>query len=129
MQTAEMRRVRSGLDSSFGWVTLWYAAATRKLGVLHVVCDKEDRKLYLEGEDQSVACWGQATQVVVTDEGLQISLTKKGSKALSLPSGLTLTVPKGLVGWKKACKSFAVMAGYPSGRVISVYNEDGVVAG
>jgi hypothetical protein len=124
MEPREIRRIRSGVDETSAWLSLWYLADPRKLDVLHLVVtapEYRDSRLgsfYMERYDQAVACYGGADRIVVGDRGLDIRLNDKGVKALSLDRHLTLVAPEKLSGWKKSLKWFGMVAGDPSDGVI-----------
>jgi hypothetical protein len=128
MQTFDIRRIRSGVDEGTGWVSLWFRAEGRLLEPLHLVCSREAQggkfakfdTLYLERDDQSVACYGGAKQVVVNAAGIAVQLNRAGVKALGLPAAFFLAAPNGLSGWAKARRAFAQMAGFPTGLALVV---------
>jgi hypothetical protein len=121
--TYEIRKISSGFEETFAWVSIWYRADTRKLEVLHVVVSAPEYRdgfdpVYLEGPDQSVACYGGAERILVGDRSIEIRLNAKGMKSLSLGFSMTLIAPVKLVGWKKAVEVFRVIAGDPSEGII-----------
>src|SRR5262245_60589533 len=120
MQTFPIRRVRSGKEPSCAWVSVWYNAGGRSLDVLHIVCDTEDSRIYMEGDDQMVAAWGGAKRIQVRETGIEFDLTKQAAKRLGLKPRFALSVSEGLSGWKKARKLLQEMAGYSSGKCIKV---------
>ena len=128
MQTFDIRRIRSGVDEGMGWVSLWFKAEGRLLEPLHFVCSREAQggrfakfdTLYLERDDQAVACYGGAKRVAVTESGIELQLNRDGVKALGLPAAFALAAPDGLRGWVKAQRVFAQMAAFPTGRALAV---------
>jgi hypothetical protein len=69
MQGHEIRKVRSGIEDSYAWVSVWFRTQARHLEVLHIVCGRtaDDRitgHLYMERYDQAVACYGGAKKLV-----------------------------------------------------------------
>jgi hypothetical protein len=118
MKTFPIRRIRCGVEPSYGWVTVWYNAGGRSLDVLHIVCDPEDDRNYMEGDDQMVAAWGGAKRILVRESAIELDLTKKAAKRLYLEPAFTLSVSDGLSGWKKARKMLKEMAGCSSGGCI-----------
>ncbi len=87
---------------------------------------RDDRlgSLYLERHDQSIACYGGAERIDVSDGGIEIHLNARGAKALSLGRTMTLVAPETLVGWKKALKLFRMIAGEPSDGIIRMTTSD-----
>jgi hypothetical protein len=120
MQTFPIRRIRCGKEPGYAWVSVWYNAGARRLDVLHIVCDPQDDKLYMEGGDQAVATWGGAKRIRVGDSEIGFDLTKKAAMQLYVEPAFTLSAPDGLSGWKKARKLLKEMASYTSGRCINV---------
>ena len=126
MRTLEIRRVRSGVEADFAWVSLWSRGAGRTLEPLHLVCQRQAQggryakfdSLYLERDEQAVACYGGAERVVVNAGGIEVRLNRAGVKALGLNSSFVLAAPAGLSGWVKARRVLATMASYPTGRAI-----------
>lgn len=118
-----IRRVRSGIEDSYAWVTIWFRADARNLEVLHIVCSKTvddpiTGRLYMERHDQLFACYGGAKKVVVGPDGIDLNLNSEGMKTLLLERSVTLVAPEGLSGWTKAVRVFQEMASYPTGHVI-----------
>ena len=125
MDDLQIRRVRSGIEDCFAWVTIWFRTDARNLEVLHIVCDKTaddpiTGHLYMERYDQSIACYGGAKKVVVGPNGVDLHLNNKGMTSLMLEDSVTLVAPEELSGWKKAIRVFQEMANYPTGRVIEL---------
>ncbi len=125
MQGHQIRRVRSGIEDSYAWVSIWFRTDARNLEVLHIVCgntadDPITGQLYMERYDQAVACYGGAKKVFVGDNGMDLHLNKKGIKSLMLEGSLTLLTTEKLAGWKKAIRVFQEMANYPTGHVIEL---------
>jgi hypothetical protein len=118
MRTQTIRRVRSGREPNYCWVTLWYNSGAPRLDVLHIVCAEDEDKLYLEGDDQMVAAWDGANRIRVQDRRLVFDLTGKAAKALRLDRTFVLAAPDRLVGWRKARKLLKEMSELPSGRSI-----------
>jgi hypothetical protein len=123
MDDLQIRRVRSGVEDSFAWVTLWFCTDARNLDVLHIVCSKTAADpitghLYMERYDQSIACYGGAKIIVEGSNGIDLHLNNKCMKSLMLESSMTLVAPEESLGWKKAIRVFQEMANYPTGRVI-----------
>ncbi|HJT76295.1 MAG TPA: hypothetical protein VJ739_03760 [Gemmataceae bacterium] len=128
MQTFDVRRIRSNLEDSYAWVSLWFRGDGRQLEPLHIVCQREAQggrlskfdTVYLERNDQAVACYGGAKQIVVGEGSIEVRLNRAGVKALGLSPSFVLAVPEGLAGWQKARRVFRDMTAYPTGRAIKV---------
>ena len=125
MDRHKIRRVRSGIEDEYAWVSIWFRTDARNLEVLHISCAKTDRHpvtghLYLERDDQAIACYGGATKVVLGADGIDLHLNNKGMKSLMLEGIVCLVVPEKLSGWKKAFCVFQEMATYPAGGVIKL---------
>lgn len=128
MQTFDVRRIRSNVEDSYAWVSLWFRGDGRQLEPLHFACEQEARSgrlskfdtVYLERDDQAVACYGGAKQIVVGERGIVIQLNRAGVKALGLGRLFVLAVPEGLAGWRKARRVFRKMAAHPAGRAVKV---------
>ena len=77
METYEIRRIRSGFEETYAWLSIWYRADPKALDVLQIVVSgTEDRDsrlgpLYMERHDQSIACYGGADRIVVGDGALK----------------------------------------------------------
>src|SRR5258708_6108170 len=115
MKSFGIRRIRSNIEGDFAWVSLWFGAGPGRLWPLHFVCQKGDKRagprcqfdtVYLERDDQAIACYGGAKRVRVGNDRIEIHLNPKGVRALGLDRSLELLVPEGLVGWKKASRVF-----------------------
>jgi hypothetical protein len=121
MAAIQIRRVRSAVEDSFAWVSLWYGPEARKFDALHLACEKTAGDgIYMERYGQAVACYDGVKRVLVKGDRLEFQFNARGKKALRLSTNLRLVAPKHLVGWKKACRVLQEMAGYPSASVLTV---------
>ncbi len=127
MPSYEVRRIRSDVTEDYAVVSLHYRDGSGRLAPFHIVCQKtgDERHpdldtVYLERDDQAVACYGGARQINVTGDRIELLLNRKGIKSLRVRSPVVLVVPDGVSGWVKARRVLAAMAGYSSGQVIRV---------
>jgi|GEM_PF-4764668 len=128
MQAFDVRRIRSSVEETYAWVTLWFRGEGRNLQVLHVVCSnvaiggshaKIDH-VYLERDDQAAACYDGAQLIKVDRTGIKVQLNKKGIKALELSPSFDLVVSQNQSGWQKAQRVFRHMSTCPTGHAIKV---------
>jgi len=88
----EVAELFSGDDDGLLWLTLGFASAAEPLDVLHVACGAsatgiaEEDALYLERNDQDLACSGQVLALVAGDGSIALSLTPQGAASLQLPA-------------------------------------------
>jgi hypothetical protein len=83
--------VISGDDNGLLWLTLGFISPD-PLDVLHIACGEsatsvmEEDVLYLERNDQDLACSGQVMKLVACDDHIALSLTPEGASSLGLPA-------------------------------------------
>ena len=124
MDTYEVRRVRSGAEESYIWVSVWFRREPERLDVLHIVCDPTS-EIYLERHDQSIACYGGTRRILIDGGRVEVELNPKGVKAIALPRDFSLIVPEGVAGWKKASRLLRGTIAFPCGRTIRFTELDG----
>ena len=129
MRSFEIRRIRSGIEEDFAWVSLWFRTDERGLEPLHSSRQRSDDQasprsefdaIYIERPDQAIACYGAAKRVWVGEDRIEVHLNPKGIKALGLDRSFELDAPTGLSGWAKARRVLREMAGYSTGGAIDV---------
>ncbi len=90
--TFEVAEVFSGDDDGLLWLTLGFVSPAEPLDVLHIACGKvatgaaDADALYLERNDQDLACSGQVLALTVNDTDVTLRLTAEGATALGLPT-------------------------------------------
>jgi hypothetical protein len=117
MDVYEVRRIRSGAEEDFIWVSIWFRREAGPLDVLHVVCSPTDG-IYLERHDQSIACYGGTRRVLIHGDRAEFELAPEGARSIAMPRGFVLVIPEKVAGWKKACRLLRGTTGFPSGRTI-----------
>lgn len=87
----EVAEVFSGDDNGLLWLSLGFISS-EPLDVLHIACGAtatgvaEEDALYLERNDQDLACSGQVLSLVAGDGRIAFSLTPEGASSLGLPA-------------------------------------------
>lgn len=87
----EVAEAFSGDDNGLLWLSLGFVSP-EPLDVLHIACGEtatgvaEEDALYLERNDQDLACSGQVLLLVAGDGHIACSLTPEGASLLGLPA-------------------------------------------
>jgi hypothetical protein len=125
----EVRTIRSGSTASYVYVNFGFSSPLEKWDAFHVVCakkvDDQDREMgmgtiYLERFDQAYSCYQGAESIRAHARGVDLRLTKKGTKALDFPPLLHFVFPPRISGLRKALQNFKRMRRYRWGRVVNV---------
>jgi hypothetical protein len=91
MAQYEVTEIFNGEDYGLLWLTLGFISQ-QPLDVLHIACGEtatgvaEEDALYLERNDQDLACSGQVLSLVARDGSIAFSLTREGASSLGLPA-------------------------------------------